>query len=327
VNAIRTILAIVDPTAEQHPAVEKSAILAQKFDARLDLFVCDTKASREARAAARVRARPGEPSIVGAKPIVEELARPLRERGLDVTTEAACSDPLHAALIARARRTSADLVVKDTHHHSLVKRTFLTNTDWHLIRSCPVPLLLTKPTVWASAPIVVAAVDPGHVNDKPALLDNRIMDYAALVSKRLGGDLHILHAYLPQAIVAAAVASTPPTAMGVSERDFEIEADHRRQLVNALVAEYPVGAERLHVEVGGPAEVLPRVAAQLQADIVIMGAISRSGLKRAFVGSTAEDVLERLPCDAFIVQPPDFAEMLPFDIYGRLSMPPLSLPW
>lgn len=43
-----------------------------------------------------------------------------------------------------------------------------------------------------------------------------------------------------------------------------------------------------------------------------MGAISRSGLQRAFLGSTAEDVLERLPCDALIVKPPDFSAVLPF---------------
>jgi nucleotide-binding universal stress UspA family protein len=39
-----------------------------------------------------------------------------------------------------------------------------------------------------------------------------------------------------------------------------------------------------------------------------MGAIARSGLKRIFIGSTAEDVLERLPCDALIVKPPNFSE-------------------
>jgi len=68
----------------------------------------------------------------------------------------------------------------------------------------------------------------------------------------------------------------------------------------------------VHLEVGGPAAVLPRAAGELRADIVAMGAISRSGLKRIFIGSTAEDVLERLPCDALIVKPPDFASTLPF---------------
>jgi universal stress protein E len=54
------------------------------------------------------------------------------------------------------------------------------------------------------------------------------------------------------------------------------------------------------------------MAGALQADVVAMGAISRSGLKRVFIGSTAEDVLEHLPCDALIVKSPDFASMLPF---------------
>jgi universal stress protein E len=44
--------------------------------------------------------------------------------------------------------------------------------------------------------------------------------------------------------------------------------------------------------------------------VMVMGALSRRGLKRAFIGSTAEDVLEHLPCDALIVKPPDFAEAL-----------------
>ena len=76
----------------------------------------------------------------------------LRARGLDVATETQCGDPLHLALVDRTKRTSADLVVKDTHHHSLAQRTVLTNTDWNLIRGCPVPLLLTKTRPWAARP-------------------------------------------------------------------------------------------------------------------------------------------------------------------------------
>jgi universal stress protein E len=240
------------------------------------------------------------------------LAKPLRERGLDVTTEVECADPLHVALSDRARRTTAGLVIKDTHHHSLGKRTLMTNTDWELIRACPVPLLLTKPNAWASTPKICAAVDPGHANDKPALLDNRILDYAALLAKGLAGELHVLHVYLPIAIVAAAAAGSPPMAMTVSAEDLAREAEQKRKQLVELVAEYRVAPANLHLDVGGPGAALPRAAGALGADIVAMGAISRSGLQRVFIGSTAEDVLERLPCDAFIVRSPDFAHDLPF---------------
>lgn len=311
-NPVRNILAIVDPTAEQHAAVEKAALLAQKLGARLELYACDTKASREVRIAAHARARSTEPLVIDLKSILEKLAKPLREQGLDVTTEVECADPLHVALIDRARRTTADLIVKDTHHHSLAKRTFITNTDWQLIRACPVSLLLTKPNRWASVPRIFAAVDPGHANDKPAVLDDRIMDYAAVLAKRLGGELHLLHVYLPAAIVAAAVSGGPPAAIIPSAEELAEEEEKKRGLLRQLITDYRIADENVHLKVGGPAQVLPHVAGALRADIVAIGAISRSGLQRAFIGSTAEDVLEYLPCDALIIKPPDFASMLPF---------------
>lgn len=311
-NSIRNILTIVDPTAEEHPAVEKAALLARKLDARLALYICDTKAAREARIAAHARSHAKQPFVVDLKSILEELARPLREQGLDVTTEVECADPLHLALIDRARRTTADLIVKDTHHHSLAKRTFMTNTDWELIRACPVTLLLTKPHRWAGVPRVFAAVDPGHANDKPAVLDNRILDCAALVTQRLGGELHLLHVYLPAEILAAAASGGPPAAITLSAQELAKEEQKHRELLRDLITEYRVADENVHLKVGGPAQVLPQMAGALRADIVTMGAISRSGLKRVFVGSTTEDVLEHLPCDALIVKAPDFASTLPF---------------
>ena len=299
---IKQILVIVDPTAGEHPSIAKAALLAEKFNARLELFVCDTKAAREARLVSHVRTSPGAPVPVNIKGMLESLAAPLRMRGLDVTTECVCADPLHIGLIDRTRHTNANLVVKDTHHHSLAQRTFLTNTDWQLIRGCPVPLLLTKSRPWAAAPRIVAAVDPGHVNDKPEILDRRIVEHAALFAQRLHGELHVAHVYLPLAIVGAATISGPSMAAAMTPDDLTREEQARRKQIAALVSELPVPPENIHLELGGPAQVLPTAAARIHADVLTMGAIARSGLKRIFVGSTAEDVLERLPCDALIVK-------------------------
>lgn len=301
---IKQILVIVDPTANEHPAVAKGALLAQKFNARMELFVCDTKAAREIRLLSHVRNQPGAPMPVNLKGTLEALAQPLRARGLDVTTEAACAEPLHVGLIDRARQSNADLVVKDTHHHSLAQRTFLSNTDWQLIRGCPVPLLLTKSAPWSSAPRIIAAVDPGHVNDKPEILDHWIVEHASLLAQRLEGELHVVHVYVPMAVVGAATMTSPSMAGSVSPEDLAFEEQNRRKQVTALVSEYNVPPENVHLELGGPAQCLPIVATRVNADVVTMGAIARSGLKRIFIGSTAEDVLEHLPCDALIVKSP-----------------------
>jgi universal stress protein E len=310
-NPVKNILVIVDPTASEHPAVEKAALLAQKLGARIELYVCENKAARELRLAKHARERPGEPFVTSVRALLEPLASRLRDRGLDVAVESECGDPLHIVLAERSKRTCADLVVKDTHHHSLLRRTIMTNTDWNLIRTCPVPLLLTKARPWGVRPRLLAAVDPSHANDKPAALDHRILEHASALAKALEGDLDVVHAYVPLAVIAAATGGTPPMAASVSPRELAAEEAERRAQVQALVGPYGVAPERVHLELGGPSDLIPRVAERIEADFVAMGAISRSGLKRVFLGATAEDVLEHLPCDALVIKPVDFGELLP----------------
>lgn len=309
-NPIHNILVIVDPTTHQQPAVTKAAVLAQKFKSRLDLFICDTKAAKNARFAEHMRESPRAPLESNLSGMLDALAAPLRERGIDVTTEVISADPLHTALLDRVKRTCADLVVKDTHHHSIAQRTFLTNTDWELIRSCPIPLLLVKSTPWSPALRIAAAVDPGHADDKPRLLDTCILDEASRLAQQLNGEVHAIHAYIPAAIIAAAVAQ-PPLVVDVPAEALAQERKARLNEVLALVAEYQLPPTSVHVEAGGAREVLGRVARQCEIDVMVMGAVSRSALKRIVVGSTAESVLEHLPCDLMVVKSPNFAELLP----------------
>lgn len=308
-NPIHNILVIVDPTAQQQTAVAKAAVLAEKFQARLDLFICDTKAARNVRLAEHVRKSPNTVFEDDLQRMLDSLAAPLRQRGIEVTTEMLSADPLHTALLERAKHTCAELVVKDTHHHTVAQRTFLTNTDWELIRGCAVPLLLAKPMPWSPAHRIGAAVDPGHLDDKPRLLDRCILEEAARLAGQLDGQLHVFHAYIPAAVLAASVAM-PPVIVDVPAETLAREQQGQLEEVLALTADYRLPQTNVHVEAGGVGEVLCRLAQQCQIDVMAMGAVSRSGLKRILIGSTAETVLERLPCDLLVVKSPNFAELL-----------------
>jgi universal stress protein E len=312
-DAIRTILAIVDPTNEEQPAVVKAAVLARRFRAQLELFACDTKASLLTRRSDLARKFPHQPFVADLKPMLQRLAVPLRADGLTVTTATIqVTEPLHSALLKRIKDSTADLVIKDTHHHSIARRTFLSNTDWELIRHCAPALLLVTHRAWAVHPRIVAAVDPGHVNDKPATLDRRILEFATLLTKRLDGELHAAHAFLPEAVVAPALAGEPPTIEVPTQHELQLEEQRTRAKVSSLLADFDIKPSHLHVGIGSPIEVLTQIAAAMPADITVMGAIARSRVGRIYIGSTAEDILERLPCDALIVKTPDFGASLPF---------------
>ena len=306
------ILVVVDPTASFHPAIERAAWLARAAPSVLELFICDyaskladtgssAPAFAEARAAvlARHKAR------------LEQLAGPLAAAGLKVNTDSRWDYPLHDGIVRKALDYAADLVVKDTHFHSVLKRSIFSNTDWSLIRNCPSPLLLVKPRPPGQKPCFVAAVDPLHERDKPAELDHKILRTAGGLAKTLGGDVHVFHAFdIAAALAVSTDSMTMPIALPVRELTDAMQVEHT-DAVNALCSKYAISADHIHVHQGGTRELLMTLTEQLRADVVILGAVSRSGLKGLFLGNTAEDVLDRLHCDLLILKPDGFKAALP----------------
>ena len=309
-NRICNILVVVDPQVKEQPAVAKAALLAKRLGASVELLICDTKSSREAAAEGQHSAMSNACLTDIRDSLLDQLAKPMRDAGIDVWTEVISGDPLHEMIISWLRNSPADLIVKDTHHHSFAKRVFTTNTDWHLIRTCPVHLLLTKPKAWAESPVLVAAVDPGHRKDPSEILDHHILDVAVGIGKALHAQVHAVHAYLPTAMAAAAVGGAP--VIGVSGESLAAERDLQHAHLKALTDEFAIEGANLHIAPATASEYLPRVALECCADVLIMGSISRSGLNSLVIGSTAERVLESLACDVLLVKSPDFAQDLPF---------------
>jgi universal stress protein E len=307
---LRNILAIVDPTRREQPAVTKAARLAKAANARLLLFACETPYSREARQLNK-HADPGaKPLPSDLQALLDEVSEPLRSDGLEFAVEHTSAAHLHPAILERACASGIDLLVKDTRHHSLAQRIFLTSTDWHLIRGCGVPLLLTMDAPWKDHPVILAALDPNHLNDKPALLDHHLLEWGTSLGALLRGTLHGVHAYVPPLLAAASF--TTAAAASVTPELIANEQETRRAQLRAITEGYEIGEQALHVELGSAVDVIPRVASELQADVVVMGAIARSSARLLLIGHTAERVLERLQCDVLVVKPPDFAGCLPF---------------
>jgi universal stress protein E len=310
------ILAVLDPTTEVQPALAKAATLARRSGATLELFICDFDPSLSGQPffdTDKLR-HLREEFVAERLEYLEDLAEDLRGEGLAVETHVHWDNPTYRGIVRRVEESSPDLVVKDTHYHSVLRRTLFTNTDWNLIRTCPASLLLAKAGEWPDTPRILAALDPGHAGDKPAELDHDILDWSGLVAARMGGEVHAVHAFFPAALLAAtATLAGMPLASGMTSAEI-VESERKRistQLAD-LVGGHELPAQRVHLEQGAAAEVLPRMADQLNAALVVMGAVSRSRLQEVFLGSTAERVLDRIGCDVLVVKPADFTEKLPF---------------
>lgn len=304
---IKKILAIVDPTMSLQPCVAKAARLALATGATLELFICDFESdlrpSRFAAPEVYETALAQRQAELDAK--LETLAEPLRKQGLRVLTDVAFEEPLHFGIIDKVRSMSPDIVFKDTHYHGPIRRALFTNTDWHLIRECPAPLMLTKPAVWRALVKLTAALDPGHVDDKPATLDRELLVSTQSLASALRGEVSAVHVFnsLPVLASMAPIGVTTGSAVyGDAAFLNTLRAQHERDF-QAVLALYPAFVGHADLLDGPPAAVLADYVCDKEIDIMVMGAIARGALQRLLVGSTAERLLDRLPCDVLIVKP------------------------
>jgi universal stress protein E len=293
-NRIAHIVVIVDPSQPgRQVAVDKAAVLSRCLNASIELLICDSDSNTQQL------------------DLLEALAAPLRAQGTEITLRTIQGASLHDTLLDYLRASDAGLVVKDTHHHSLVKRTFLRNTDWHLTRGCPVPLLLTKKRPWGQPRVIMAAVDPAQANDSAASLDRDILHSAASLAVRLAGDLHVIHTFIPAAFAAAVAAGGSAMSAEYSQA-LQAENSYRFFQIERLVAGLGVNRGHLHIEMGTPEDCLARIVVEHHTDLMVMGASSHGRWHRMVVGSTVSTILESLPCDILIVKPCDDAQTVPF---------------
>lgn len=302
---ISRILAVADPTSKDQFGVDRATWLAKQTGADLELIVCyyneylsgdrlfDSPSLQKAR----------DEVIQHQQQHLENIAKPIREQGVTVTTTALWDHPLYEGIVRQAVSSNADIVIKDTHHHDAVTRAFLSNTDWSLIRSCPMPLWLVKPREIAKAPKLVAAIDPMNQHDKPAALDDEILHLAKGLADSLGGEVHAFHAYDPRIAVATATANAYiPVSLPFDEIEQQMHEDHKKRF-DEITGFHKIKESRAHLKSGLTHEELPALAEDIAADVVVMGAVARNRWKRLFIGATAERTLEHLPCDLLIVKP------------------------
>src|ERR1700761_2482773 len=210
-SPIKHILVVVDPTADERQAsIDKAMILARCLHASIELLICDIDAKKR-DPFLRLSAETEEMlPVVPPEDLLDRLAAPLRNQGLEVTVRIVRGDCLHPAILDYLRSSGATLLVKDTHHHSLPRRTFLRNTDWYLAHGTTVPLLLTKNTVWAKTPRIMAAIDQNTEKADVARLDRKILRCATALASGLAAELEVIYAYVPEALAAAVSSGSPP---------------------------------------------------------------------------------------------------------------------
>jgi universal stress protein E len=303
--ARRVLFAIRDPGLARQPGLAKAIQVARALGATLELFhaladaVIVEPSRFEHEAVDRLRER-----VEGqARTSLLRLCAMAGKHGVAASLAVEWDRPPHEAIVRRATAIGADLIIAECHKGARTRPWLIHLTDWELLRTSPLPVLLLKGAKPYHRPLVLAAVDPAHSHAKPLALDSRILAAAGELGKGLRGKLHVMHANQPSIVGLDPEVASRKAAATWSTLTFKELQDQERRAFEDFRSRAGVPRTRAHLVDDDPAVAIPRLASELNADIVAMGALSRSGLARVFIGNTAERVLRDLPCDVLVVKP------------------------
>jgi nucleotide-binding universal stress UspA family protein len=216
--------------------------------------------------------------------VLDKLASEIVPEGVPVTTRITSGTPWKE-LTRTALALAAELVIVGRS----ARRPETSGTPLDLLKRCPGDVWVVHPQVAPIPTCVLAASDLGAVGD-------RAVEVGRQVAEGFDADLHVLHAY-----------STPPhveLARDALEARRELEQIERG--AREHLAERAGKTARIHVLHDTPSRAIMSAIDALGIDLLVTGTVSRTGLARWLVGSTAARLLNKVSCSVLAVKPEDF---------------------
>lgn len=315
----KNILCVVETGEECRPALERAVALAEHNQANLTVVnvVERVNAGIEMPQGEVVVADLQAAMVSAHEQSLQTLLKPYRTR-IEIKTKV-LKGTSFLEIIREVLRNRRDLVIKIPEPRIWLDRLF-GSADMHLLRKCPCPVWLTKPVLPESCRVILAAVDVDDTHPSAELksrhtLNLQILELASSLTLSDFAELHIVQAW--HAVGESAMRGA---LMRASEENIAtyVEQVGQKYAVNldALMDEVAgnLGQEtldylkpRTHLVKGRARKEIPALAKRIEADLVIMGTVARTGVPGFIVGNTAEMILNQIDCSVLAIKPPGFA--------------------
>ena len=299
------ILAVVEMERDTQPALSRAQEISDKTGATITAMLVVYDLSYDMTTMLSPDEREAMKDAV-TKENASWLSEHLRQLGfshIDIVVQ--WNNRAFEAVIHHVIDNDIDLVVKATKRHDDLASVIFTPTDWHLLRKCPSPVLLVKEHDWPEGGQIIAAVNVGSEDDEHNLLNDKLTVIANDYAKLLNGNVNLVNSYPSTPLnIAIEVPEFDPDAYNNSVKH------HHQAEMAGHAKKYGITTANTYVKEGLPEKVIPMVAKDIDAELVIIGTVGRVGLSAALIGNTAEHVIDELDCDVLAVKPDGFVSPL-----------------
>lgn len=300
----KRILAVIDPVEEQQKSLRRAIELAEKTNGQVTAFLTIYDFSYDMTTMLSVEERE-----IMRQAVVDDrvewlsslVSTDMSDQNNSIEVKVVWHNRPYESIIMEAIEGEYDLIVKGTNKHDTLKSVIFTPTDWHLLRKSPISVLLVKEHDWPENGQILGCVNAGSEDDAHKSLNNSIVDTAHVMANLLKSNVHLVNSYPGTPVnIAIEIPEFDPASYNESVKNYHIES------MLSLAKEKAVARENCHVKEGLPEDVIPVVAKELDAELVIIGTVGRQGISAALIGNTAEHVIDMLDCDVLALKPADF---------------------
>ena len=260
--------------------------------------------------------------------VLEALVEPYRKR-LDIRIEVLVGTNflkvIHSILL-----NEYDLLLKPAENPSYIERLFGSD-DMQLLRNCPCPVWLMPADKRSDDACILAAIDldPHGTDEVNEQLNQQILALSGSLALSGFAALHFVHAWDAPGELTVTLWSDDASKAS-AEYVEGIRSSHERALYRFRdQLQERIGPEahshlapQFHLRRGAPSKVIPEMIKKLQADLVVMGTVARTGIAGLLIGNTAEAILEQVQCSVLAVKPPGFVSPVKLPDGGRPPQDP-----
>ncbi len=303
----KKILTVIDPTTDDQKALKRSIELARHTHGEITAFLTiydfsyemTTMLSGEEREAMR------QSMINDRMQWLEEKIAEVDHDNITVNTSIIWHNRPFEKIIKKVITEDFDIVIKGTHQHDKFKSVIFTPTDWHILRKCPCPVLLVKEHNWPDNGNLLTALNIGSDDDEHKALNDKLTQEAIRLSSLIKANIHLVNSY-PGTPVNIAIEIPEFNACEYNDTMLK----HHQTAMHTHANTFKIPLDNTHVKEGLPEDVIESVSNEIDAELVILGTIGRTGLSAALIGNTAEHVIDRLNCDVLAIKPEGYISPL-----------------
>lgn len=278
------------PNAE---AVERGMLLAERCHSQL-CFVSVLDASDTMQRL--VHDARGEDSNVfdEAHALLGQFVARAKQRGISAESRVLLGKSW-LKLIEEVLKHHHDLIILGTRHAGAIDRILFGSTAIKLLRKCPCPVWVTKPSDGLPMTSVLVAHDLGPVG-------RHALDLGIALARSNDLQLYVIHA-IEQLPIG------DPTGFGIAHAEARELHDAARDRIHVELELEGSDLQRppeIRVINGRPEPAILELIEQHAVDLLIMGTIGRAGIRGVLTGNTAERLLPRLQCSMLAIKPDEF---------------------